>query len=128
MTEYREGDDSINESESIEAPPTPMEPEEDAKVSPISTPVGNKEEARKPITAVLLIQFENGVVEAITDLPNMETNHKASVREARNMCQSVVADLNNMIQSKLVSNELQMAAAQRQLANQVGDIRSRLKV
>lgn len=74
---------------------------------------------RVAVTAALIIQFEDGRIDAITDLPSIEKNHTASIREVRNMCNSIVSDMDSLLTVKMFSQEMQMQAARVQMQKQM---------
>jgi hypothetical protein len=134
MTEYKEGDSEVTKevSEQQEMTPIPVEslPEEPSTLpaQPKLTPVPDGTAAEPPVegvpdrtavTAVLLIQFEDGRVDAITDLPSLEKGHVASIREVRNMCASIASDMDNLLTVKMFSQEMQMQAARAQMQRQL---------
>jgi hypothetical protein len=123
MTDYREGDSQVTVQEEmvelpIEAVSTPMEtPLPVETLTPV--PPEQRPEERKIVTAVLLLQYEDGRIDAVTDLPSVEKHHQASLREARNMSHSIVSDMDNLLTSKLVSQDIQMHAAKIQMQKQL---------
>jgi hypothetical protein len=130
---YREGDfemtredtermDTAKEHDNVTQLPTNPSIEQEAAPEEI------KDASKRPYVAAMLLQFGDGRVDVVTDLPNMGTHHQATVREVRNMCQSVVFDMNNMIQAKITVNEIQMEGAKRQIASQIEGFKNKLKV
>jgi hypothetical protein len=126
--EYREGDAEMKEPEMTETVEAPVEETSNVTSLPKKEDAQKEPEGPRAFTAVLLLQFPDGKVDAITDLPNMNTDHPASLREVRSMCQNMVMDVNNMIQAKIVMNELQVEGAKRQLASQIEGMKNKLKV
>jgi hypothetical protein len=120
-TPYREGND---DSEPVGASPEAAPPV--SQELPVKAPEESGT-SRKTITAVLLVQFDDGKIDAITDLPSVEKNHAASLREVRNMCSSMLEDVSCMIQAKMTISELKMDMARTQAQSQVNDQISKIK-
>jgi hypothetical protein len=132
MTEYKEGDSEVTVDQEMVPVPVESLPEEsspeESPVQPKLTPVPEEKATesqaestpdRTAVTAVLLIQFEDGRVDAITDLPSIGKGHVASIREVRNMCAGIASDMDNLLTVKMFSQEMQMQSARAQMQRQL---------
>lgn len=119
MTEYREGDSQMTvDEEMVQVPVESME-EKASMLTPVPDEQVSEAKDRVAVTAALIIQFEDGRIDAITDLPSIEKNHTASIREVRNMCNSIVSDMDSLLTVKMFSQEMQMHAARAQMQKQL---------
>jgi hypothetical protein len=130
---YREGQEDTEPTPISQIHSAPSESSEGPlQVSEVESKVDATDPSKKVITAALLIQFADGRVDAITDLPQVEKNHVASLREVRLMAHSLIDDISSALQAKLTIAELKAdvarSQAQNQLNSQISKIQNSIKL
>lgn len=79
-----------------------------------------------PVTAFLVLLYPDGHVEAATDLPSVEVHRKAGLRDIRDACASLGADVTATIHANMLSQVMAASVQKAMEARQAAALREKI--